>query len=181
MQLITHQLTNNTVSNACMVEGECNFFGRTCQSRVSRFKNVWRTAATKTVNTFLIVATDQYWRLIRSMSSSKSMATHTATVILDHRIVPCETSDFLHTVGGLQLVNKFFCTVGGLLGLKQIKKTAYRCECNRSICKYRKRLSQTNGMNSLKAGISAVYFSDNWCMRTALHCSSLQYPRLVSL
>lgn len=81
-------------------------------------------------NQYAVVITDCYLKRTRAISSSKTTSTHLANIFLDQWIIAYSIPSFILSDNGSQLLFKFFETLRGLLGAKQITTTAYHPETN---------------------------------------------------
>lgn len=93
----------------------------------------------KNGNKHFFVIKGRNWKLTRVISSSKTTVTHTATLLLDHWIVPCGIPDGILMDSGLQFLSNDFLTQWGLLAVRHMMKTAYQFLTNPWVEKNKKR------------------------------------------
>lgn len=76
-------------------------------------------------NPFLVILTDQYFKLARAVPTSRKSATHISFLFYDHSIAPYGASAYLLTENGKQFASKLFETICSFLGLKHLTAFAY--------------------------------------------------------
>lgn len=74
--------------------------------------------------------TDRYSKFTRAISSSKAASAHNANIFFDQWTILYDILSILLTDNGTQIVFKFFETMCGLLGAKQLNTTAYHTQTN---------------------------------------------------
>lgn len=77
---------------------------------------------------FVVVLTDRYSKVTRAVSTARKTGTHIASTFMDNWIIPYVISDYMVTDNGTQFVNKFFKSLCGFLGTKQLTTTAHHLQ-----------------------------------------------------
>jgi len=86
----------------------------------------------------VLVITDRYSKLTRTIALSKTTAPHVAQAFVDHWVMPYGIPASVLSDNGPQFVSKFMGAVCGILGVKQLTTTAYHPQTNGQTERYNK-------------------------------------------
>lgn len=88
---------------------------------------------TKPYNQHVIVLTDRYTRLTRTMPATTLTPTNAATVFVDNWVIPYGILTYSLTDNGPYFVSKLFRVVTACLGVKHLITTAYHPHINSKV------------------------------------------------
>lgn len=84
-------------------------------------------------NRYVIIMTDKYFKLTRTMPTGKTSSLRIATVFFDSWRVPYGIPAYILTENGLKFTSKLFAVLFTLLIMKHLETSAYHSQSNGNV------------------------------------------------
>lgn len=88
----------------------------------------------------MVEIADWFSKLTRAIPTAEINSAQVVTIFLDNWVIPYEIPSHVLTDSGLQLVSKFFTTLGPFLGVKKFTTTSHHQQTNVQVDRYNKTL-----------------------------------------
>lgn len=95
-----------------------------------------RLSKARTVNEYIVVITDRYYKLTRVIPTKTATATDVAQILIGDCVILYGIPKRLLTDNGPQLVGKFFNGTCAALGIELMTRTACHLQTNRQTERY---------------------------------------------